>query len=198
MIEKTSNGHRFKAYRDTDLCMICNEYKSNHIGEEMKTEKTDKPGVPMINVNGQNLSLSEVVFQALTCTEDLTRESIIHTLSNIKLFDKKQRDYGSRNIARFGEQGVLVRSSDKFERLNTLLKNPPKYVVDSANAEDAKFLLEVAEQKAAGTVVKMKKSQWNDNLRPIPKNEPIEDTWQDISNYATIALLVRKGVWPKY
>lgn len=28
-------------------------------------------------------------------------------------------------------------------------------------------------------------------------SEPLEDTWQDIANYAIIALLVRAGVWPK-
>lgn len=28
-----------------------------------------------------------------------------------------------------------------------------------------------------------------------PKNESIEDTWKDIANYATIALMLRNGVW---
>ena len=70
------------------------------------------------------------IFTALECTEELTKEFIKQSLSNIKLFDKKQRDYGSGNIARFGEQGVLVRSSDKFERLVILLKKPPAFIVD--------------------------------------------------------------------
>jgi len=33
----------------------------------------------------------------------------------------KNRDYGPNNIAAFGELGVLVRASDKVERLKTLL-----------------------------------------------------------------------------
>lgn len=37
------------------------------------------------------------------------------------LFCQKQRDYGRGNIAKFGELGVLVRTSDKIERLRNLL-----------------------------------------------------------------------------
>ena len=33
----------------------------------------------------------------------------------------KNRDYGANNISAFGELGVLVRASDKVERLKTLL-----------------------------------------------------------------------------
>jgi len=34
----------------------------------------------------------------------------------------KQLDYGKENILKFGEYGVLVRTSDKFERLTNLLQ----------------------------------------------------------------------------
>ena len=37
------------------------------------------------------------------------------------LMVRKQQDYGPGNIAAFGELGVLVRLSDKFERLKHLL-----------------------------------------------------------------------------
>lgn len=36
---------------------------------------------------------------------------------------EKQFDYGHGNILKFGEFGVLVRVSDKIERLKTLLEN---------------------------------------------------------------------------
>jgi len=39
------------------------------------------------------------------------------------LFDKKQQDYGPHNIAKHGIHGVLVRMSDKVERLATLFKS---------------------------------------------------------------------------
>lgn len=45
---------------------------------------------------------------------------ISEEISNLVL--SKQRDYGQGNILAFGEFGVLVRSSDKFERLKNLLK----------------------------------------------------------------------------
>lgn len=38
-----------------------------------------------------------------------------------KTFYRKQKDYGSNNISKFGELGVLVRSNDKIERLNTII-----------------------------------------------------------------------------
>lgn len=43
------------------------------------------------------------------------------TQNMLKLFMKKQKDYGSANISTFGEVGVLVRLNDKFERLKNLV-----------------------------------------------------------------------------
>lgn len=37
-----------------------------------------------------------------------------------ELLERKQADYGSNNIAKFGTKGVLVRVSDKVERLVNL------------------------------------------------------------------------------
>ena len=41
-------------------------------------------------------------------------------LEDIVTFDRKQHDYGSRNIGDFGEAGVLVRANDKMARLKNL------------------------------------------------------------------------------
>lgn len=41
--------------------------------------------------------------------------------SNAQVFDRKQQDYGSRNISDFGELGVLVRTNDKVQRIRNLL-----------------------------------------------------------------------------
>lgn len=98
--------------------------------------------------------IADYVFSCLELTEDLSKEFIKQNLLNIKLFDHKQSDYGSGNIAAFGEEGVLVRTSDKLERLKNLKKH--------------------------GT---------------NPNNESVNDTWQDISIYAIIALLCRNGKW---
>ena len=39
----------------------------------------------------------------------------------VRLLDKKQKDYGPKNITRFGVRGVSVRLYDKVERLANLL-----------------------------------------------------------------------------
>lgn len=46
------------------------------------------------------------------------------------LIDKRQ-DYGSGNITKFGEFGVLVRASDKLERLINLLEGDKEPVNES-------------------------------------------------------------------
>lgn len=43
-------------------------------------------------------------------------------LENAILMDKKQRDYGPRNISIWGLPGIAMRLTDKVERIATLLK----------------------------------------------------------------------------
>jgi len=69
-----------------------------------------------------NKSLIDSIYQQLECKELLTKEIIEEFLKDIQLFDKKQGDYGPQNISKFGVIGVLVRSSDKIERLINLYK----------------------------------------------------------------------------
>ena len=66
------------------------------------------------------------IYKFLECKEEQTRPIIRKFLSDITLFDKKQHDYGPQNIAKFGTTGVLVRSSDKLERLINLYKRDEK------------------------------------------------------------------------
>ena len=63
------------------------------------------------------------IHKFLECTEDHTFEILEIMLDDIKLFDQKQRDYGRMNIAKFGQIGVLVRASDKIERLTNLIQS---------------------------------------------------------------------------
>lgn len=44
-------------------------------------------------------------------------------LENVILMDRKQRDYGSKNISGFGTYGVVVRMNDKFERIRNLFNS---------------------------------------------------------------------------
>ena len=63
------------------------------------------------------------IHKFLGCTEDVTFDMIDIMLDDILLFDQKQRDYGSTNISKFGQVGVLVRVSDKVERLTNLIQS---------------------------------------------------------------------------
>lgn len=80
-------------------------------------------------------NFTEGIFKALGCTEDITKEFIKVALEDIKTFDEKQRDYGSGNIADFGEYGVLVRTNDKMNRLRNLYKN--KKIPTNESVEDS-------------------------------------------------------------
>lgn len=58
----------------------------------------------------------------LRLQEPLSDEFIKETYKLIEIFDKKQSDYGPTNIAKFGDYGVLVRMSDKIERIANMYK----------------------------------------------------------------------------
>ena len=60
--------------------------------------------------------------EALGLKTQMGREALRLALANVQLLDRKQQDYGSGNIAEFGEIGVLVRASDKVKRLQNLWK----------------------------------------------------------------------------
>jgi len=53
---------------------------------------------------------------------DIGRKALTLAVENIQTLDRKQQDYGSQNITRHGEFGVLVRCDDKTARLANLLK----------------------------------------------------------------------------
>jgi len=51
--------------------------------------------------------------------------SEFHEIANeiVNMLDRKHADYGEGNLLKFGEKGILIRVSDKVERLVNLLKN---------------------------------------------------------------------------
>ena len=60
------------------------------------------------------------IFRCEKLREPLTLEFLKVCVANAKIFDKKQSDYGSKNISDFGHFGCLVRMSDKVRRLANL------------------------------------------------------------------------------
>tara|TARA_Y100000296_G_C5122194_1_gene231020 strand:- start:541 stop:918 length:378 start_codon:yes stop_codon:yes gene_type:complete len=104
--------------------------------------------------------LRDVIWESLGCSERQTKNIIDIMLTDIALFDKKQRDYGPDNIAKFGLTGVLVRSSDKIERLINL---------QTVSIDSVQYKPEA--------------------------NEPIRDSWQDLSIYGAIARVLMDNNW---
>lgn len=108
-------------------------------------------------------------------------------LENVQLLDRKQQDYGSQNIARHGEFGVLVRCDDKTARIANLLKQIPS--ID--------FLNVFPEPHCPGW------SAIDEAVERDPKlvegftaqNESRLDSWLDLANYGLIGALVLQGEW---
>ena len=65
-------------------------------------------------------SVAPEVILRLGIETELGKAAVSLALENIMLLDRKQKDYGPRNISDFGELGVLVRANDKVQRLRNL------------------------------------------------------------------------------
>jgi hypothetical protein len=111
-----------------------------------------------IEVATQTIAKNVTFFDDLGIKTVAGRNFCAYALANALLMDRKQQDYGPRNISGFGTFGILVRMNDKLERLKTLFGKG--------------------------------------RSRKRARNESVEDTLRDVSNYAIIALLVEKGKWP--
>ena len=81
-------------------------------------------------------TLVDKIWTTLNCTETQTKKVIEQFLDDITLFDKKQRDYGTNNINKFGVFGILVRVSDKVERLINLNKKSKQSKIAEIEANE--------------------------------------------------------------
>lgn len=69
-------------------------------------------------VHGEGIA--DYVARVLDLKSEIATGYLAVAFDNATLCDRKQLDYGPRNISGFGVFGVLVRMNDKFERLKTL------------------------------------------------------------------------------
>ena len=92
-----------------------------------------------------------------------------------ELIISKQHDYGHGNILAFGEFGVLVRASDKLERLKNLSKKGALKVPIFEECPHCGEIMATGEMK--------------------PLHEATEDTWMDLAGYSLIALMLRRGIF---
>ena len=77
--------------------------------------------------------LAKITGQELDLETDLAVVFLDYLFRQAKLFDRKEQDYGPTNISGFGELGILVRVSDKFERLKNLKKTGAKPANESVD-----------------------------------------------------------------
>lgn len=67
-------------------------------------------------------------------------ETLSIALNYLKdLLEKKNRDYGSNNLLTFGDLGILVRLSDKLERLKNYVLKDRTFEIDDENLEDTLY-----------------------------------------------------------
>jgi len=74
---------------------------------------------------------------------EMGRAALIIALENVATLDRKQRDYGSRNISEFGEIGILMRVWDKICRLKNLMgkENPKNESIDDSWLDMANYAI---------------------------------------------------------
>lgn len=65
------------------------------------------------------------------------KEFIRVALANALLMDRKQLDYGPRNISGFGVFGIMVRMNDKMERLKTLFGTGKRKAAKNESIKDS-------------------------------------------------------------
>ncbi len=109
--ETVSNGDVYEV--DGDLIPV----ESHAIGQLIDGEEFVSILRPM-----HQSPISAVCEQNSVDTE-MGKRAMEVAIENIALLDSKHQDYGAGNIAAFGEYGIMVRMSDKMERLKRLLTN---------------------------------------------------------------------------
>ena len=74
---------------------------------------------------------------------EMGRAALLVALENVATLDRKQRDYGSRNISEFGEFGILMRVWDKICRLKNLMgqENPQNESIDDSWLDMANYAI---------------------------------------------------------
>ena len=92
-------------------------------------------------------------------------------IQNLITLEMKQRDYGPHNLTKFGTFGVVVRMNDKMERITNLSKKSGLLGLAYGMAGDK-------------------------SLDATVNNEPIADSFLDLANYALIAYVMQKNLWP--
>lgn len=79
----------------------------------------------------------EQLARVLDIQTEMGKEFIRQALVNARLFDRKQRDYGSGNYLMFGQKGAVMRCHDKLMRLKKILFDTPQTTPANETVEDS-------------------------------------------------------------
>lgn len=61
-----------------------------------------------------------ILVEALELKTPAAVRYLRYAMANARLMDRKQQDYGPKNISAFGVFGIVVKMTDKFERLKNI------------------------------------------------------------------------------
>lgn len=117
-------------------------------------------------IKGTHNGLTEVVIADLKT--DLARAVLPVLLANLCMLDRKQQDYGSLNLTKFGTFGVVVRMNDKLERVVNLIK---KADAVANNEPLADSFLDLANYALIAYV--MQTAKWP--VTTVPAGEPLRE-----------------------
>lgn len=91
------------------------------------------------STEGDNDGESEGVKMTMSDNSEFS-ETLGITLNSLRdLLEKKNRDYGSNNLLTFGDLGILVRLSDKLERLKNYVLRDHTFEIDDENLVDTLY-----------------------------------------------------------
>ncbi len=106
--------------------------------------------------------LDQEITTLLDLDTTLVRAVVPVVLENLMLMNRKQHDYGSLNLTKFGVPGIVVRTSDKLERLVQLTRPGAQAQVSEESIADT--LRDLSNYGLIGYV--MQKNLWpNENNR---------------------------------
>jgi len=143
--------------------------------------------------------------QQTTMWKDIDRELYVLHLN-------KNKDYSPANIVVVGLPGIIVRMWDKMSRIFNLFglsfpsltkeiedtkKECINFINDNEIPEEQRkhfidFLTKKFDELHNHAII-----DWSKFKEQLPENEPLEDAFKDIRNYAQIALIFRNKKWGK-
>ena len=112
------------------------------LAQKVKQGLMNKFPPSILALEPQERSFICEIHKTLGCKNQLTKDFIRVTFMMIKMFDFKQESYGSLNISKFSDTGIMVRLSDKIERIINLWKtgnNPGSEAVEDSYGDIAVY-----------------------------------------------------------